>query len=146
MLEKTLESPLNRKIKPVNSTGNQPWTFIGSTDSVSLKWNSNILATWCKNAIHWKTLMRGKVECKRRRQWQRMRWLDNITNSIEMNLSKLQEIVEDREAWGAAVYRVPKSRTRYSDWATPTINPLNESLTSKNITRPQDGSLVGMPS
>ena len=62
-----------------------------------------------------KTLMLGKIEGKRRSGWQRMRWLDSITDAIDMNLSKLWEIVEDRGAWGAAVYGVTKGWTQLSD-------------------------------
>ena len=104
VLEKTLESPLGSKeIKPVNPKGNQPWILFGSTD---VETSSNTLATWCEQLTRWeKTLMMGKIE-GRRRGWQRMRCLDGITDSMDKNLGKLQEMVTDREGWHATIHRV----------------------------------------
>ena len=88
-------------------------------------WSSNTLGTLCEDPWRGdsleKTLILAKIEGKRRRGWQRMRWLDGITNSMSMNLSKFQEIVKDRAAWHAAVLRVPKSWTWLSDWTTVII-------------------------
>ena len=85
-------------------------------------WSSNTLVTWCKEMTHWKrpdslekTLMLGKIEGKRGRGWQRMRWLDRITDSMDMSLGKFQEIVKDREVWHATVHVVAKSWTRLNN-------------------------------
>ena len=78
-----------------------------------------------------KTLMLGKIEGGRRRGWQRMGWLDGITDSMDMSLSKLQKLVMDREAWCAVVHRVAKSQTRLSDWTTELKNKVHWKMRKK---------------
>ena len=116
VVEKTLECPLDRKeIQPVSSMGNQPWIFIGRTDAEA------------EGPILWPHVVKSHLigkESEAKKDWrqkekgaQRIRWLDSITNSMDMNLSKVLEMVEDRRGWHAMVYGVAKIRM----WLQTTI-------------------------
>ena len=107
MLEKTLESPLDcKEIQPVHSNGDQSWVFFGRTDA---KAETPVLWPRGVDSLG-KTLMLGKIEGRRRRGRQRMRWLDGITDSIDMGLGELRKLVIDREAWRVVVDGVAKNR------------------------------------
>ena len=127
VLEKTLESLLDSKeIKSVNIKGNQPWILNGRTDAeaeVPIFWpsdtNSWLLGKDPDNRKEWR---------QKEKWWQRMRWLNSITYSMNMNLGKLQEMVRNREAWQAAVHGVSKALTWLGNWTTTEVLWYNTSV------------------
>ena len=130
---KTLSPLESKEIQPVHRKGNQSWIFIERTDAEAeapILWPSDV-----KNWLIWKDPdeKTQKIEGRRRRGWQRMRWLDAITDSMDMGLGELRELVLDREAWHTVVHGVTKSRTWLSDWTE--LNVFHQIIVINNVLR-----------
>ena len=127
VLEKTLESLLDcKEIQSVHPKGDQSRVFIGRTDA-----EAETLILWPPHVKRWlmeKTLMLGGIGGRRRRGWQRMGWLDGIADSLDMGLSRLRELVIDREAWHTAIHGVAKTQTWLSNWRDWLIDQLTLSF------------------
>ena len=135
VLEKTLESPLGSKERRSNQSIlkeiSPEYSLEGLMLKLKLQYFGHLM--WRMDFLE-KTMMLGKIEGRRERGWQRMRWLDSFTDSMNMHLNKLQETVKNRGAWRAIVHGITKSQTWLTDWATTTcpISNFNNFLLKKN--------------
>ena len=143
VLEITLESPLDcKEIQPVHPNGAQSWVFIGRND-VAAETPGHLMRI--ADSLE-KTLILGKIEGRRRRGQQWMIWLDGITDSMDMSLGKLRELLMDRKSWGAAVHGVAKGRTRLSNWTELNWTVARQAPLSVGIFQARILEWVAMPS